>query len=317
MWNYIIIAAVVFIAALPFLISYICFRMTFYSKKRKPLEKDNIYIPPDEEYAPYKEAMINWVKQIRVMPREAVKITSFDGLTLVGYYYEKEKGAPIEIMMHGYRGSGERDMSGGVERAFACGRNALIVEQRASGLSDGSVISFGINERRDCLAWIDFVIEKFGEEQKIILTGISMGAATVLMAAGEELPKNVVSVLADCPYTSPKEIIKKVIGEMKLPASLFYPFVKLGARIYGKFDLEETSPIEAVRKAKIPIIFIHGDADAFVPHAMSLRLYEECASEKFFLTVPGAAHGVAYPCDKELYVGAVIDFEKNTGFLNK
>lgn len=317
MWIYITLAAAFILVALPFITSFICFRMVFFSKKRVPLGEDEYCTLPGEEYEPYRETMIEWVKQTRKMKKEPMSIISFDGLKLVGNYYENIKGAPIEIMFHGYKGSAERDMSGGVERAFACGRNALIVEQRAAGESEGSVISFGINERRDCLAWIDCVVERFGPEVKIILTGISMGAATVLMTAGEELPKNVVSVLADCPYSSAKEIIMKVIDEMRLPSRLFYPFVKLGAKLFGNFNLEECAPIDAVKRAKIPIIFIHGEADGFVPCDMSRQLYDACASEKFLLTVPGAAHGVAYPRDKERYVKAVMDFEKSTGFLVK
>ena len=315
MWFYIIPAIVLLLALTPFIIGYICFKRIFHSPKRVPLGEDEYDIPPGEEYAPFREGMIEWIKQVRAMPKEPVSTMSFDGLKLVGNYYEFKKGAPLEIMFHGYKGNAERDMSGGVERCFRVGRNALIVEQRASGSSEGSVITFGINERRDCLSWVDFAIEHFGKDVKIILTGISMGAATVMMAAGEELPDNVVSVLADCGYSSAKEIIKKVIDEMGLPSKLLYPFVKLGAKIFGKFNLEETSPMEAVKKAKIPIIFIHGEADGFVPCDMSRRLYAECISEKFLLTVPGAAHGLAFPTDKEAYIKALLDFEESTGFL--
>ena len=90
---------------------------------------------------------------------------------------------------------------------------------------------------------------------------------------------------------------------MGLPVDILYPFVKLGARIFGRFDLEETSPLEAVSRTKIPIIFVHGDTDAFVPHEMSARLYEACSSDKkVLITVPGAGHGLAYPTDKDGYV---------------
>ena len=106
-----------------------------------------------------------------------------------------------------------------------------------------AVITFGIKEHRDCLSWVDYMVKRW-PDRKIILTGISMGAATVVMAAGEPLPENVIGVLADCGYTSPKEIICEVIRQMKLPPKLSYPFVKLGAKIFGKFDLEEITPVE-------------------------------------------------------------------------
>lgn len=300
LWCLVSALGLIFLALL---ISLICFLRVFYSPKRKVLGKDEYDTPEGEIYDVFKNDMIEWTREIRSMQHEDIDITSFDGLTLRGKYYEMTPGAPVEILFHGYRGSAERDLCGAVERAFAVGRNALIVNQRASGTSDGHVISFGINERRDCQEWIKRVIEKFGDDVKIVITGISMGAATVMMAAGEPLPKNVVSVLADCGYSSPKEIICKVVKEMRLPPTLLYPFIRLGARLFGGFNLEEYSPLEAMKKCTLPIVFVHGDADDFVPYEMSARLYKECASEKkLLITVPGAGHGLAYPVDRKGYV---------------
>lgn len=296
----------------------ICYLKVFYSPKRKPIGKDEFPLPRGDVYKPYHEAMINWMKEVRAMPHENIKIKSYDGLTLSGNYYEYKAGAPIELLFHGYQGSGERDLSGGVERCFAIGRSAIIIDQRSHGESDGNTTTFGIKERFDCISWINYVNERFGSDTKIILTGVSMGAATVMMAAGEKLPKNVVCVLADCGYSSARDIIKKVIREMKLPADILYPFVKLGAYIFGRFNLEETSPIEAVKKATVPIIFIHGDTDDFVPHSMSIELYDACTSEhKSFVTSPGAGHGLAYPANKGLYINALKEFEEKAGFITK
>jgi len=135
-----------------------------------------------------------------------------------------------------------------------------------------------------------------------------MGAATVLMAAGTELPPNVIGVLADCGYDSPKSIIKTVIRQMGLPAELAYPFVKLGARIYGHFNLEETSPVEAVKNCKLPVIFFHGEADDYVPCEMSRENFESCASKKRLVTIPGAGHGLSYPAAPEVYLQALREF---------
>lgn len=300
LWLCIALIAVL-IAAL--LTSFICYRMVFYSPKRRPIGPDEYEIPEGDIYEVYRDDMIEWTKQIRAMPHEDVEIVSHDGLVLRGKYFMKSPELPVEILFHGYKGTAERDLCGAVERAFAVNRNALIVNHRAAGPSDGHVISFGINERRDCLRWIDFAIQKFGKDVKLVITGISMGAATVMMAAGEDLPTNVISVLADCGYTSPKEIICKVVRDMKLPVKLLYPFIKLGARLYGRFNLEEASPIEAMKKCSVPIVFVHGDADDFVPYDMSKRLFEACASEKkILITVPGAGHGLAFPKDRKGYV---------------
>ncbi len=307
-------SGIVVLAVLFFLTTFVCFRMAFYSPKRKPLGDDEYDLPDGEIYEEYRESLISWMKMARSTPHENVSIRSFDGLTLRGRYYEYAAGALTEILIHGYRGSSERDISAGIERCFALGRNALLVDQRASGRSDGGVITFGINEHRDCLEWVSFLVDKLGGDCQIILTGISMGAATVAIAAGEKLPPNVVCVLADCGFTSAKEIMKKVIREMKLPPALAYPFVRWGAKIYGGFDLEKTSPIEAVRRATVPVIFIHGDADAFVPSYMSEELFAACASQKKLVLIKGAGHGLAFPVDRELYISSLRDFQDECGF---
>ena len=287
-------------------ISYYCFRIAFYVKRRE--KTDEIFVPEGEIYEPYHEDMIRWIKEVRAMPHENFEITSFDGLKLRAKYYEYEKGAPIEIMFHGYRGSAESDLSGAVQRCFNLKRNAFIVDQRCSGESEGNVITFGVNEHKDCLRWIDFVISHFGKEVKILITGISMGASTVMIAAGKELPENVVGALADCGYSSQKEIIKLVIKKMGLPKNLSYPFVKLAAKIYGHFDLEEITPIESLKNCKIPIIFIHGETDDFVPCYMSKDCFDVCPSKKMLVTVPDAGHGLAYLKDNPGYYKALREF---------
>lgn len=290
--------------------AFVCYRIAFYAAPRKPRDPDYIPTPRGKIYDPYREQMTEWVKEARALEPQEFSIKSFDGLTLYAKYYEYKPGAPIELMHHGYRGNAESDLSGGVQRCFSLGQSAFIIDVRCAGKSDGNTITFGINESKDTLAWIDFMIDHFGEDVKIILTGISMGAATVMMAAGEELPKNVIGVLADCGFSSPEKIIKKVIADMKLPVVLAFPFVRLGARLYGGFDLKENSPLEAVRRAKVPMIFFHGEADDFVPADMSRECFEACPTRKKLVIVNGAGHGLAYPVDKQLYLNSLRDFWK-------
>lgn len=300
-----ILATVIILLSL--LIAYICFYMAFYVPRRKA-PTDAIIIPEGHIYEPFRDQMVNWIKEARALDHEDVSITSFDGLKLTGKFFEYAPGAPIELMFHGYRGSAERDLSGGVQRCFALGRSILLVDQRTSGGSEGHVISFGINESRDCLSWIDFILDHYGQDSKIILTGISMGAATVMNAAGKDLPDNVIGVLADCGYSTAEAIIKKAIREMHLPPTLMYPFVKLGAKIFGHFDLEETSPLEAMKTCKLPIIFVHGEDDDFVPCDMSREVYAACSSPKLLFTVPGAGHGLGYIVDLDGYLESVVAF---------
>ena len=296
------------ISLLLLLITYWCYRFAFYAANPKKEPSDAIEIPGGEIYEPFRPLMENWAREVRAMPREEMTIRSFDGLTLHGRYYEYAPGAPMEIMFHGYRGTAEQDLSGGVQRCFMLGRSCLIVDQRCSGQSGGHVISFGINEHRDCLAWVNHAVKRFGPDVKIILTGISMGAATVLMTADKNLPENVIGILADCGFTSPKAIIQKVIRQMGLPPKPCYPFVKLAAKVFGRFDLEEHSAIEAMKNSRVPVIFFHGEDDDFVPCDMSRENFEACTSRKRLVTVPGAGHGLSFPMDQQRYLREAAEF---------
>lgn len=296
------------------LTALVCFLLTFYSPKRRPLGKDEYVIPPGKIYEPFREEMVGWARAVRAMPCLEMSVRTGDGLVLRGKYYEYQKGAVTEILFHGYKGDAERDMSGAVKRCFAIGRNAILVDQRASGRSDGHVITFGIKERQDAVLWAKEAVRVLGDDVRLILSGVSMGAATVMMAAAEELPHNVKAILADCGYSSAREIIRKVMKEMRVPVGLLYPFVRLGARLFGGFDPEETSPMEAMKACRLPVIFFHGDGDDFVPHEMTERLYAACASEKKrFISVPRAGHGLAFSVSKEAYLKAITDFAEECG----
>ena len=299
----------ILLAAAVLIASFVCFRIAFFVKPEDKIPAEEYPIPEGRIYEPFREQMVAWIKEVRSLPHEDMTITSFDGLKLRGKYYEFAPGTPVEIMFHGYRGNAERDMCGGVQRCFALGRSALIVDQRGCGNSEGNVISFGINEVRDCLAWLDHAIRRFGPGVKIILTGISMGASTVMMAAGENLPENVIGILADCGFTSAEDIMKVVIRDkMHLPPNLSYPFVKLGAKLFGHFDLDSRSAIDAMADAKVPVIFYHGEADDFVPCDMSRRNFEACTSRKRLVTIPGAGHGLCYLVDPERYLKELDNF---------
>lgn len=301
----IILAAV---AVIILLISYICFRIAFYASRKQETPADESNIPDNSTYGGFLDLLVEWMKAAKKLPQEDISIQSFDGLPLWGTYFEYAPGAPIEILFHGYRGHANREMSGAVRRCHSLGHSALIVDQRAGGRSGGHVITFGINESRDCVSWATYVSQRW-PECSIILAGVSMGAGTVVMATARDLPKNVIGVLADCGYTSPKDIIKKVIAvDLKLPANLAYPFVQLGARLFGGFNIDELAPIDAVRNTPVPILFIHGADDTFVPTQMSVLCHEANPTSTRLHIIPNAGHGLAYPVDQEGYIKAARDF---------
>lgn len=307
-WILLILVLIAFVAAI--ITAAVCYFMVFYSPARKERTEDDYDLPPGEEYQPFYEDMIEWIKQSRATPHKKVEIKTFDGLTLRGRYYEHSPEAPIELMMHGYRGNLERDLNGGIFRALDIGHSVLVFDHRGAGKSDGHTLTFGINESRDARRWIDYIIENINPDAKIILSGVSMGAATAMIVSGfDDLPKNIVGIIADCGYTSAKDIIKKVIRDMKLPADILYPFVRLGAKLFGGFNLDEFSPIEQVKKSKIPTIFVHGDKDDFVPLQMSVDNYNACGAKvKKFISIEGAAHGLAFPVARDGYLKELREF---------
>ena len=307
---WIVLAAVLVALLLGVVISFVCYRLVFYAKRSKVTEE--YPIPEGEIYEEYREQMTEWIKEMRALPHTNVETRSFDGLRLRGKYFEFQKGAPVELLLHGYRGWAERDLCGGIERCRLLGHNVLVVDHRACGESEGRVITFGIHESRDCEAWIDFILQKIDPEATVYLGGVSMGAATVMITVGKDLPRQVVGAVADCGYTSTKEIVQKVMRDLKLPPKLLYPFVRFGAKLFGHFDPDEASPIESVKKAKIPVLFFHGDTDDFVPFSMSVTNYEACAARKHLVRVEGAGHGLAYPKNPHAYVREIQAFFENT-----
>jgi fermentation-respiration switch protein FrsA (DUF1100 family) len=136
-----------------------------------------------------------------------------------------------------------------------------------------------------------------------------------MMAAGQPLPPQIHYMLADCGYTTPKEIISKAMRDTKLPPALFYPCATLGARLFGGFNLNEDSPLEAMARCKVPVVFAHGDTDDFVPFEMSVRLCEVCTGRhKKLVTIQNAGHGLAFPVGRDEYVEALREFKRECGF---
>ena len=300
MWYLLLIPAVLLAAVL--LISYLAYRKAFYSS---PRHRDEVLeVPHGEQYQKHAKRMGELIEMMRIYPYERVTVTARDGTHLVGRYIHVADGAPLQIQLHGYRGGPVRDFCGGNKLAREMGQNTLVIEQRAHGGSGSRTITFGIRERYDCLDWIHYAIDRFGEDTQILLTGVSMGAATVLMASGLDLPPQVCGIIADAPYSAPYDIIRLVCKDMGFPPTLAMPFVSLGARIYGHFNIRESSPVEAVRTARVPLLIVHGEDDRFVPCDMSresLVSAAEAGRDVKLLTVKNAGHGISFIEDPETY----------------
>ena len=276
---------------------------------------DDSSLPHGEMYDAYHDTITRCVKEVQAVPCEEVQILSHDGLVLFGKYYHLKEDAPIIMFFHGYRCSAIRDGNGIFLYTRKLGFNVFLADHRAHGKSQGKTITFGVKERYDVRSWAEYFTKRFGENQRIYLSGLSMGGATVLMASNISLPKNVIGILADCPYSSPKAVLCNVIKQLKFPVRFTYAMAKLSARWIGKFDIEEASAIEAVRESEIPTLIMHGDADDFVPCAMSMDCQLAGEDHVQLVLIKGAAHGMSHCVDTPSYEAAVYAFFQETGGL--
>lgn len=247
-------------------------------------------------------------EELRAMPCEEHKITSHDGLKLFGYLYRtKEKSVKYIICMHGYRSSPE-DFMCAMGFFISLGYNVLTVNQRSHGKSEGKFITYGAYESRDVISWAEHINTIF-PDGSLYITGVSMGATTVLMAIEQGLPTNVLGIIADCGFTSPAEIIKKVMKkDLKVPLFPFYYTTRAVTKLLTGFDFEEYSAVRAVRESKIPILFLHGKSDGFVPFYMGEEIYSAAACRKKAVWVEGADHGCSFLIDREGCTKALYGF---------
>lgn len=313
----IIIAVIILVAAAieAILIADKTYKVTCYHSDEDKARHNNPHNEFDnEQYKDITPIMHKLITNAEAEPFEALKIiSSHDRTKLYGRLYKYSDKPVVNIFFHGYHSTALRDGCGGLEMSKDAKINAILVDQRANGLSGGNVITFGILERLDCRDWVNFAVEKFGKDVKIVLSGVSLGAATVLTASDLDMP-NVKCIIADCGFSSPKEIICKVAKDNGYPAAICWPLLKISCRLRGHFNIGETSAMEAVGRTKIPILIIHGDDDRYVPFEMGEKLYKACASEKAFLRVKDAPHAASYIVDKSAYTKASREFiEKYCG----
>ncbi len=259
--------------------------------------------------AEFLEEIIKSKETLENKPHEKKTITSFDGTELVGHWFSAEHPKRVIIAMHGWRSTWAKDFGTVSDFWEKTDCDVLYAEQRAQNNSGGEYMGFGLIERFDCLEWINWAIKEVGNDLPIYLCGVSMGATTVLMASGLELPENVHGILADCGFTSPHEIWKHVANN-----NLHMPYWLRGKFADGMFreklnmGTKDYSTTDALKTNKIPVMLIHGTDDHFVPVKMTYENYLACAGEKRLLIVPGADHGMSHYVETEKYENEVIKF---------
>lgn len=245
-------------------------------------------------------------ERLEQQANETVQILSHDGVVLTGHWFEQPGAKRALIAVHGWRSSWSKDFGMTADFWHANDCNVLYIEQRGQNNSGGAYMGLGLIERYDCLDWIRWVIQRCGEDMPIYLGGISMGATTVLMATGLNLPPNVRGVAADCGFTTPRAIAEHVAKN-----NLHIGFGARGALANAmckrkiSVGIDEYSTIDAMKQCKVPVLFVHGEKDHFVPVSMTYQNYEACQAPKKMLIVPGADHGMSYYLNPEAYQAAI------------
>ncbi len=241
-------------------------------------------------------------------PMEDVYIQGRDGLRLHGFLVTRPNPRGTLLLAHGYRSCGIGDFGVVLQDYHDLGFDLLVIDHRAHGKSQGKYLTMGVLERYDIRDWALWLLETRGQDHRVVLDGISMGAATVMMAAGLDLPLNVKGIIADCGYTSPRAIFEHVMGQMKLPRQLLWG-ADLCARVMAGFSVDGASAPQGLANSSLPLLMVHGEDDDFVPCFMSRENYLAAAArDKTLLTVPGAAHGLSYLVDRPRVYMALVEF---------
>lgn len=257
----------------------------------------------------FASACLSASERLKNLPHKVLYTTAPDGVRLAGHFFPCDNPKRLIIAFHGWRSSWHRDYGLIAPFWHSSGCSVLYVEQRGQNNSGGEYMGFGLTERYDCAHWAKLASKHLAPTIPIYLAGLSMGAATVLMASDLSLPENTCGIIADCGFTSPKAIWKHVIkNNLHMSYTLRGKLADLMCRRKIFMSSDEYSTVSALKRTSLPILFIHGDNDSFVPVEMTYENYAACASPKRLLIVHGAEHAMSYYKNRTDYEKAVCDF---------
>ncbi len=285
------------------------FLLDFTCGRRKPVDAWDEQVIHERGWDHIKGDILAGKEWLEGQKQEPLEIVSFDGLKLRALFIPNPEARGTLLLFHGWRSSWKTDFTVALPFYHSLGLNLLLADQRSQNSSEGKYMTYGVREHKDVASWVDCMAQKLGKDHPLFLGGLSMGAATVLMASDLDYRANVRGVIADCGFTSPWAIIRKVAGRSKwIPLDASSALLNIFTRRFAGFDMKEKSAPEALGRTKLPVLLIHGLADDFVPPEMSRENYAACASEKELILVEGAAHGMSYVVEPERVKAAIGGF---------
>lgn len=299
----ILLFAVLLIVCSVFVSEYL-FKIIIYRQKKSSSQKDIDAVASWYRHYPIAKEGRRWLES---MPYINVYIKSFDGLRLYGALLENYSDK-IVICVHGFTGSGKKDFASLAQAYYKNGYNVLLVDNRAHGQSEGKYVGFGVLDRFDLRNWVKYVINRFGSNVQVFLHGISMGAATVLMASSI-MPKNVRGIIADCGFTSVYEIFEYVLKrDYHLPKFPIIYLTNIMSKIRAGYGYKDVNTTAEIARSDIPILFIHGENDEFVPLWMTMKNYSHCKAYKELFIVRESEHAESHYIDKKGYERRILTF---------
>lgn len=298
-----------------------------FAMKRSSLSMEKSTKMSGIDWMQYESQFLEGRKYMAAQPSEKYSRYSDDGLKLVATYFPSifenpnnclevtegntEKKKRLVIGFHGYTSNGLEQHCAIFKYFYDRGYAVLLPDARAHGESEGEYVGYGCLDRNDALGWIKWAINKFGEDIEIMLFGTSMGGATVMMTSGLELPPQVKGIVSDCGFTSPKEVFTFVLNKQyHLPTFPILPGANILTKKFAGYGMDECNAKREVRKAQVPMFFIHGSADTFVPCSMCHEVYDACLAPKKKLIIDGAGHAESYLKATETYERELTKFMK-------
>lgn len=284
---------------------YLIWRNTVPTKDPSTYKVESSEDPIENEFIKFIEKE---TKVLENVPMEDVWIKSEDGLNLHAYYREaSSKTTKTIISVHGWHGSALGTAPQFSHWLINFNYNILFIDLRSYGKSQGKYTGYGVLDSKDLMKWIDYIIDRLDGEADIALFGISMGGNTVLSVA-DKVPIQVKCIIDDCGFISPWEEFKHVLTtQLHVPVYFLY-FANIINKLVAHYDFKDNNTLDILKKSRVPVLFIHGTKDDFVPTSHTTENHEACTSEKEIHLFERVPHARSYFENKEEYRKIVLNF---------